>query len=348
MESSQAADERLTKDEIDLYDRQIRLWGMAAQARMRSAKVLLIGLGSLGTEVCKNVVLSGLGHLTILDDSVVQEEDLGSQFFVSSEDVGSLKLENAKTRIQELNPRVQLTCDTQTVESKNEDFYKGFDLVIGTELRTSQMVKLNKLTRKYNIPVYLVGSNGLFAYIFVDLIQFDAEDEKLKGSQPTEKGQLSRNTEVIEVRTRNDEDDDKKVFEIIKTRHYYKSFEQMIETASLEGRLNRRQIKRLSSTVPLTLALFQTEHETEKVDSSTLKQKAIEACRQLSIPETVLNDTYVEQFAQQKGVQFVPVSAVIGGTIAQDVINILGKRQPPLNNFIVFDGITLDMPIFEF
>lgn len=188
MEPSQATAERLTRDEIDLYDRQIRLWGMAAQARMRSAKVLLIGLGSLGTEICKNVVLCGLGHLTILDDTVVQEEDLGSQFFIGSEDVGSLKLESAKARIQDLNPRVHLSFDTQSIESKDADFYKGFDLVIGTELNTSQMVKLNELTRKYNIPIYLAGSNGLFAYIFVDLIQFDAEDEKLKGSQPTEKG----------------------------------------------------------------------------------------------------------------------------------------------------------------
>ncbi|GAV53535.1 hypothetical protein ZYGR_0AK00370 [Zygosaccharomyces rouxii] len=348
MESSQVTTERLSKDEIDLYDRQIRLWGMAAQARMRSAKVLLIGLGSLGTEICKNVVLCGLGHLTILDDSVVQEEDLGSQFFISSEDVGSLKLDSAKARIQDLNPRVHLSFDTQSIESKAEDFYKGFDLVIGTELSTSQMVKLNELTRKYNIPVYLAGSNGLFAYIFVDLIQFDAEDEKLKGSQPTEKGKISKNTEVIEVRTRHDEDDDKKVFEVIKTRHYYKSFQQMIKTASLEGRLNRRQIKRLSSAVPLTFTLLQTEHEIGHLNFQTLKEKAIETCRQLGVPGTVLNDTYVEQFTQQEGVQFAPVSAVIGGSIAQDVINILGKRQPPLNNFIVFDGITLDMPIFEF
>lgn len=348
MEASEIITQRLSKDEIDLYDRQIRLWGMAAQARMRSAKVLLIGLGSLGTEICKNIVLSGLGHLTILDDSIVHEEDLGSQFFISSEDVGSMKLESAKARIQDLNPRVQLSFDTESVESKNADFYKGFDLVIGTGLSTSQMIKVNEMTRKYNIPIYLAGSNGLFAYIFVDLIQFDAEDEKLKGTQATEVGQISKNTEVIEATTSHDEDDDKKIFEVIKTRHHYKSLPEMLKTASLENRLNRRQIKRLSSALPLTFALLQVEHEIGQLSPETLKKKAAEICRQLVIPETVLNETYVEQFTKQEGVQFAPVSAIIGGTIAQDVINILGKRQPPLNNFIVFDGITLDMPIFEF
>lgn len=63
---------------------------------------------------------------------------------------------------------------------------------------------------------------------------------------------------------------------------------------------------------------------------------------------TTIKDDYLEQFIKQQGVEFTPVASVIGGAVAQDVINILGKRQSPLNNFIVFDGITLDMPIFEF
>ena len=59
--------EKLSEDEIALYDRQIRLWGLAAQANMRSAKVLLINLGAVGSEITKSIVLSGIGHLTIMD-----------------------------------------------------------------------------------------------------------------------------------------------------------------------------------------------------------------------------------------------------------------------------------------
>ena len=57
----------ISADEIALYDRQIRLWGVKAQERLRSAKILLIGMKALANEIAKNLVLAGVGSLTILD-----------------------------------------------------------------------------------------------------------------------------------------------------------------------------------------------------------------------------------------------------------------------------------------
>lgn len=56
--------------------------------RMRNAKVLLVSMRALANEVAKNLVLAGIGSLTVLDDGVVSEDDLGAQFFVSEEHVG--------------------------------------------------------------------------------------------------------------------------------------------------------------------------------------------------------------------------------------------------------------------
>lgn len=61
----------ITEDEAALYDRQIRLWGLDAQKRLRGAAVLLIGLGGVGAEIAKNVILSGVKSITFLDDSEV-------------------------------------------------------------------------------------------------------------------------------------------------------------------------------------------------------------------------------------------------------------------------------------
>lgn len=36
--------------------------------------------------------------------------------------------------------------------------------------------------------------------------------------------------------------------------------------------------------------------------------------------------------------ELAPVAAILGGVLAQDVINVLGKREQPLQNFLVFDG----------
>lgn len=83
-----ATTEELSADEIALYDRQLRLWGMEAQNRMRKAKVLLITIKALGNEIAKNLVLAGIGSLTILDDAVLTASDVESQFLVTKENIG--------------------------------------------------------------------------------------------------------------------------------------------------------------------------------------------------------------------------------------------------------------------
>lgn len=57
-------------------------------SRMRSANILLISVKALGTEIAKNLILNGVGSLTIVDSEQVTEDDLGAQYFVREEDVG--------------------------------------------------------------------------------------------------------------------------------------------------------------------------------------------------------------------------------------------------------------------
>jgi ubiquitin-like 1-activating enzyme E1 A len=78
----------ISADEIALYDRQIRLWGVQAQENIRKANVLLISMKALANEVAKNLALAGVNSLTLVDHEPVQENDLGAQFFISEADVG--------------------------------------------------------------------------------------------------------------------------------------------------------------------------------------------------------------------------------------------------------------------
>lgn len=56
--------------------------------RIRNAHILLVNLKALGSEIAKNLVLAGVGSLTIVDHELVMEDDLGSQFFISEGDIG--------------------------------------------------------------------------------------------------------------------------------------------------------------------------------------------------------------------------------------------------------------------
>ena len=61
---------------------------LTAGYSMRNASVLIVTLRGLAAEVCKNIVLAGIGSLTILDAADVSEEDLGAGYFFRDEDVG--------------------------------------------------------------------------------------------------------------------------------------------------------------------------------------------------------------------------------------------------------------------
>lgn len=75
-------------EEAAVYDRGIRLWGLDAQRRLRKTDLLFLGLAAPNAEICKNFVLAGVNSATIVDNHIVTEEDLQSNFFLTSEDVG--------------------------------------------------------------------------------------------------------------------------------------------------------------------------------------------------------------------------------------------------------------------
>lgn len=56
--------------------------------RIRNANILLISIKALANEIAKNLVLAGIGSITLADHEVVTEDDLGAQFFISEADVG--------------------------------------------------------------------------------------------------------------------------------------------------------------------------------------------------------------------------------------------------------------------
>ncbi len=64
-------DQVITEDEAALYDRQIRLWGVDAQKKLLSSRILLINMSGLTAEIAKNLVLSGINCLTLLDSEDV-------------------------------------------------------------------------------------------------------------------------------------------------------------------------------------------------------------------------------------------------------------------------------------
>ena len=100
-----------TKQELQHYARHFSLpeFGMEGQKRLKAAKVLVVGAGGLGSPVLLYLAAAGIGHIGIIDDDVVDASNLQRQVLYGMEDLGIPKVEAAKTRIQALNPHIEVT-----------------------------------------------------------------------------------------------------------------------------------------------------------------------------------------------------------------------------------------------
>uniref|UniRef100_A0A2K5NHA8 SUMO1 activating enzyme subunit 1 n=1 Tax=Cercocebus atys TaxID=9531 RepID=A0A2K5NHA8_CERAT len=117
----------ISEEEAAQYDRQIRLWGLEAQKRLRASRVLLVGMKGLGAEIAKNLILAGVKGLTMLDHEQVSPEDPGAQFLIRTGSIGRNRAEASLERAQNLNPMVDVKVDTEDIEKKPESFFTQFD-----------------------------------------------------------------------------------------------------------------------------------------------------------------------------------------------------------------------------
>ena len=93
------------------YSRHVRLAqiGPEGQGRLNAARVLVVGLGGLGSPVAMYLAASGVGHIVLSDYDVVELSNLQRQIVHRSDDVGRNKVESARDTLLALNPEIEVT-----------------------------------------------------------------------------------------------------------------------------------------------------------------------------------------------------------------------------------------------
>ena len=148
------------------YDRQLRLWGSEGQYLLNCSRVCVLNSSGLSSEILKNLVLPGIGFFMIIDDVRVSEKDLGDNFFVTPDDLGKSRAEVVKDWLLELNPDVKGESLDKNVNEilLNPDFFKGYSLVIASQVSFEQAKILGRICEEKNIKLIISKSNGLLGY----------------------------------------------------------------------------------------------------------------------------------------------------------------------------------------
>ncbi|QSZ30552.1 hypothetical protein DSL72_000106 [Monilinia vaccinii-corymbosi] len=341
----------ISADEIALYDRQIRLWGVQAQEKIRNANVLLITMKALANEIAKNLVLAGIHSLTIVDHAPVTEADLGAQFFISDSDIRTNRAEAAAPQVRKLNPRVNVIVDMDDIRSKGPQYFGAFDIVIATDLDPQSLSIINTATRLNHKIFYAAGVHGFYGFIFSDLIQHDYVVERERSNRPTLLQAETRTRSVVDVKTKKENG---KSMEIVTKREFYSTWFLASDAATLPAEYlkSRRRLRAVAPVLSCLRALWEFVElhngrlPSAKEDDNPFINLAQTKHKALGLPDETLRSEVIRSFLQNLGSEIAPVTAVLGGQLAQDVINVLGHRQQPIQNMVLFDGDTMEAPMY--
>ena len=144
---------RISNKEYVKFSKQIILkkFGLIGQKKIKSSKVLILGMGGLGCPLSIYLASLGIGTIGIVDNDKVELSNLNRQIIYNIKDIGKFKIDVAKKKIKEINNKTKIKSHKIRVNKKNIDkLIKNFDIICdGTDnFETRLMINDSSLKQK--------------------------------------------------------------------------------------------------------------------------------------------------------------------------------------------------------
>ncbi|KAI8911111.1 hypothetical protein EDD86DRAFT_204419 [Gorgonomyces haynaldii] len=150
------------------YDRQLRLWQQHGQHALETASILLLGATAAGAETLKNLILPGIGRYTVADHQNTTLGDVGSNFFLSVDQVGKNRAQSLVELLSELNEEAKgqaVVRDPHDIIQNDPSFVQQHSLVIASHLSEPDLLLLESICRKSNTKLVIAFAYGFFGYL---------------------------------------------------------------------------------------------------------------------------------------------------------------------------------------
>ena len=118
--------------ERGLFNRSELLVGNDIMDSISSAKVIIFGVGGVGSWCAESLIRSGIRHLTIVDSDRVCVTNINRQLMATTKTVGQVKVDVLKNRLLEINPKAEITALQQIYEAATADSFQldSYDYII--------------------------------------------------------------------------------------------------------------------------------------------------------------------------------------------------------------------------
>jgi ubiquitin-activating enzyme E1 len=327
-----------------LYSRQLYAIGKDTMQSLINSKVLIVGLDPLGVEICKNLILCGLGNITIMDDKLITEKDYNN-YYISKEDIGKSKSDVVGKRLSELNTN----CIINKYSGKiTKSLLLNFNLIVFIEFKFSdEYFRYNKFCRENNIKTIFTNSRGFYGFIFCDFgnyITNDPDGEKIKSGLivncvdnlcMTDKPHDFQVGTKFKMQFNKDDDEIYNIVKIKNTLEFIidKQLKNIGEYVEIKNTLEIK-FKSLKQSlyepefVITDFSDFDKPSKLHKINCQILSDK---------LNELDLTDSFTKKIYDAYDGQLVPMNSVIGGLVAHNVISGLSNKYIPVNQWLYYD-----------
>jgi len=142
--------------ELLRYSKQIMLpqIDIEGQQKINDSKMLIIGMGGLGSPTALYLAAAGVGHIVIADFDQVELSNLQRQIIHSTSDIGDDKVNSAKAKLLELNPNITVTVANEIMHSDNlASLIKDVDIVLDGTDNFESRFEINKACVECHKPL---------------------------------------------------------------------------------------------------------------------------------------------------------------------------------------------------
>lgn len=163
--------------ERQLYSRHAMLEGWD-QELIKNSVVFQIGVGALGCEIAKNLALTGIGKIILVDDDTIETSNLSRQMLFWPGDEGRPKAEVAAERLKQFNPFMEVEYYFTKLQEVPTPIYEKADVVIGGLDNIKARLDLNNICLRLKKPLIDSGTLGFEGHVHLVLPDGSMPDQE--------------------------------------------------------------------------------------------------------------------------------------------------------------------------
>ncbi len=158
----------LASHEMKRYSRQLPILGIEGQKKLKNTRVLVAGVGGLGSVEAIYLAAVGVRKLVLADNDVVELSNLNRQILHWTDDIGKAKPVSAAEKLKKLNPNVEIEVVTEGITRDNvEELLKRVDIVIDGLDNWETRFLIDEAAYRLGKPYVYAGIHGFQGQVTV-------------------------------------------------------------------------------------------------------------------------------------------------------------------------------------